>query len=95
VIRWVRFSAVGIAGTGVQLLALWLLLKLRMNYLAATALAVEAAVLHNYVWHSLWTWRGLTGSLWRFQLSNGLVLSAQPDPDAAVHGMAGNPRPPC
>jgi putative flippase GtrA len=73
VIRWLRFSAVGIAGTGVQLLALWLLLKLRMNYLAATALAVEAALLHNYVWHSLWTWRGLTGSLWRFQVSNGLV----------------------
>lgn len=44
-----------------------------MNYLAATALAVEAALLHNYVWHSLWTWRGHAGSLWRFQVSNGLA----------------------
>lgn len=44
-----------------------------MNYLGATALAVEAALLHNYAWHSVWTWRGVRGSLWRFQLSNGFV----------------------
>ena len=75
-IRWLKFSAVGIVGTGVQLLALALYLKLRMNYLPATALAVETALLHNYVWHSLWTWRGRPGRLWRFQLSNGLVSIA-------------------
>lgn len=77
-IRWLKFNTVGVVGTGVQLLILYLLLKLRMNYLAATALAVEVALLHNYVWHSRWTWREiagsfLRGSLWRFQLSNGLV----------------------
>lgn len=72
-IRWLKFSTVGIAGTGVQLLALYRLLKFHMNYLAATALAVETAVLHNYIWHSSWTWRGRPGSFWRFQLSNGLV----------------------
>jgi putative flippase GtrA len=49
-----------------------------MNYLPATALAVEMAVLHNYVWHTRWTWRdhgrrGRPGSLWRFQISNGLI----------------------
>jgi putative flippase GtrA len=73
VIRWFKFSAVGIAGAGVQLVTLSLLLKLHLNYLPATALAVETALLHNYVWHSLWTWRGRPGSLWRFQLSNGMV----------------------
>jgi putative flippase GtrA len=73
VIRWLKFSAVGAAGTGVQLLALALYLKLDMNYLLATAAAVETALLHNYVWHSHWTWRGRAGRFWRFQLSNGLV----------------------
>ena len=27
-----------------------------MNYLIATVLAVEAAILHNFVWHERWTW---------------------------------------
>jgi putative flippase GtrA len=73
VTRWLKFSTVGIAGTGVQLLALALLLKLHMNYLAATVLAVETALVHNYLWHQRWTWRGRLGSFWRFQLSSGLV----------------------
>jgi putative flippase GtrA len=71
-IRWVRFNAVGILGAGIQLAVLWLMLRLRVNYLVATAIALETAVLHNYVWHRLWTWRGQPGSLWRFHLSNGL-----------------------
>ena len=28
-----------------------------ISYLTATALAVELAVLNNFVWHQLWTWR--------------------------------------
>lgn len=60
--RFTKFSAVGIAGTGVQLLALALYLKLHANYLWATAAAVETAILHNFLWHSLWTWRECTCS---------------------------------
>ena len=71
-IRWVRFNAVGILGAGIQLAVLWLMLRLRVNYLVATAIALEIAVLHNYVWHCRWTWAGRAGSLWRFHLSNGL-----------------------
>lgn len=71
--RWLKFSAVGIVGTGVQLLALALYLKLHLNYLLATAAAVETAILHNYLWHARWTWRGRKGNFWGFQLSNGLV----------------------
>jgi len=71
-IRWVRFNAVGILGAGIQLAVLWLMLRLRANYLVATAIALEIAVLHNYVWHCFWTWHGQTGSIWRFHLSNGL-----------------------
>jgi putative flippase GtrA len=75
-IRWIKFNAVGLMGVAVQLAALALGTRLGMNYLIATALAVETAVLHNYVWHTRWTWRGRPGSLWRFQVSNGLVSLA-------------------
>ena len=72
-IRWIKFNIVGIGGAAVQIAALSLYIQLGVNYLLATALAVETAVLHNYVWHRHWTWRGTPGSLWRFQLSNGAV----------------------
>lgn len=71
--RWLRFNAVGILGAGVQLVMLALLLRLRVHYLVATAIALETALLHNYVWHRRWTWADKTGSLWRFHISNGLV----------------------
>src|SRR5215467_4854164 len=71
--RWLKFNAVGVIGAGVQLAVLTLLLQTGVHYLIATVLAVESAVLHNYVWHVRWTWIGRTGSLWRFHLANGLV----------------------
>jgi len=71
--RWLRFNAVGILGAGIQLAALALMLRLHIHYLVATVLAIEAALLHNYVWHRRWTWAGQGGSLWRFHLSNGII----------------------
>jgi putative flippase GtrA len=53
-----------------------------VNYLVATAIADEAAVLHNFAWHRRWTWRDRAASvdrrasraaLGRFHLANGLV----------------------
>ena len=52
-----------------------------MNYLAATVLAVEAAVLHNFVWHEHVTWADVIAlcrhSVWsrllRFHVANGLI----------------------
>jgi putative flippase GtrA len=56
-IRWLKFNAVGGIGIGVQLLALALLKgALHLDYLLATALAVEAAVVHNFIWHERFTW---------------------------------------
>jgi putative flippase GtrA len=85
--RWVKFNAVGAMGILVQLVALAVLAgPLRIHYLVATALAVEAAVLHNFVWHCRWTWKDraggaarlawVLGALWRFHVSNGLVSMA-------------------
>jgi putative flippase GtrA len=72
-VRWLKFSAVGAVGVLVQLGLLALLVRLGVHYLAATALAVESAVLQNYYWHARWTWKGRDGSVWRFHLANGLI----------------------
>jgi putative flippase GtrA len=78
-IRWWKFNAVGAMGIVVQLLALTLLKSgFRVNYLVATALAVEAAVIHNFFWHERYTWaeRESTSRLIRFakfNLSNGVI----------------------
>jgi len=56
-LRWCKFNFVGGIGVGVQCAALLLLKSvLHFNYLAATAIAVEAAVVHNFVWHEQFTW---------------------------------------
>lgn len=81
--RFIRFNTVGAIGIGVQLGVLVLLKSgLGMDYMWATALAVEAAVLHNFCWHVKWTWRDRTLNatprslliqLWKFHLGNGAV----------------------
>ena len=81
-LRWLKFNLVGAIGFVVQLVALRILHgRLGMNYLLATALAVEIAVLHNFVWHELYTWRdrtrqtagGTLGRLVAFNLTNGTL----------------------
>jgi putative flippase GtrA len=55
--RWSKFNFVGAIGIAVQFAALCVLKSVfHFNYLVATALAVEAAVLHNFVWHERFTW---------------------------------------
>ena len=80
--RWLKFNFVGGVGIAVQLGALWVLKgQLHLHYLVATALAVELAVLHNFVWHERFTWKDRAGGppgavgrrLLRFHLGNGLV----------------------
>ncbi len=85
-VRWIKFNAVGMLGVGVQLAILTLLTKAAgVHYLAATAAAVETAVLHNFLWHERYTWRDRTRSLQgagalhrllRFHLTNGLLSLA-------------------
>src|SRR5262249_41261445 len=78
---WLKFNAVGALGITVQLGVLALLKSgAGLRYLPATAIAVETAVLHNFMWHERWTWfertrstRGLPDRLARFHLANGVV----------------------
>lgn len=77
-IRWLKFNAVGAGGIVVQLVALTLLKSgFRLDYLVATALAVEAAVIHNFFWHERFTWADRTAGsssarFFRFNLTTGL-----------------------
>jgi putative flippase GtrA len=80
--RWLKFNTVGGIGIGVQLLILaGLKSVLHLDYLAATACAVEAAILHNFFWHERFTWvdrargRGFT-RLFKFNLTTGMVSLA-------------------
>lgn len=81
VARWMKFNLVGGVGIAVQLLMLWLLTTCGMDYMLATGLAVESAVLHNFVWHEHFTWADRRNGpvlqsvarLLRFNLSTGAV----------------------
>ena len=80
-----KFNFVGGLGIGVQLAALAVLRSLlKLDYLLATGLAVEIAVLHNFLWHERFTWADRPASRWlqsllrlaKFNLSNGAVSLA-------------------
>jgi putative flippase GtrA len=85
-IRWLKFNFVGGIGIAVQFAVLFLLKsRLHFHYLLATVIAVEAAVVHNFVWHERFTWidrmPGNAKRSWRrslirlvrFNLANGAV----------------------
>jgi putative flippase GtrA len=77
--RWAKFSAVGATGIAVQLFTLAALLRATgVHYLIATALAVEASILHNFIWHRRWTWADRQSSsvavmLVRFNFTSGAL----------------------
>jgi putative flippase GtrA len=82
IVRWCKFNLVGGIGIGVQFVSLFLLKSvLRFDYLFATAIAVEAAVVHNFFWHEQFTWADRVTSSWRssfvrfarFNFTTGLV----------------------
>ena len=84
-VRWLKFNGVGGLGIVVQLAALVALKSgFHLDYLVATGIAVEIAVLHNFVWHERFTWKDRAGGaiggrllrLLRFHLGNGLISIA-------------------
>ena len=84
-LRWLKFNAVGGIGIVVQLGALSLFRGLlHLDYLVATACAVEAAVVHNFLWHERFTWsdrvritpRQSLARFVRFNTTTGLISIA-------------------
>jgi putative flippase GtrA len=83
--RWAKFNAIGALGFCIQLSALWFfIVALKLTSLVATALAVETAVVHNFVWHQFLTWKDRSSEkrydwlkrLFAFNLTNGAVSLA-------------------
>lgn len=85
-LHWIKFNAVGVLGFALQSGTLFLLTHTAhpLGYLAATAIAVELAVLNNFVWHQRWTWSDRPAAtmqvtlarLVKFHVTNGLVSIA-------------------
>ena len=80
--RWLKFNFVGGIGIAVQLGALVLFRSIpHLDIWLATAIAVEIAVIHNFVWHERFTWRDRPATharqSWlrfaKFNASNGAV----------------------
>jgi putative flippase GtrA len=80
---WLKFNAVGIMGTALQLVTLSLMVRLfgKRNYLILTGIAVEVSILHNFAWHTKWTWADRMSdgilhkvtALLRFNLTTGAI----------------------
>ena len=77
-----KFNLVGLLGAALQLLLLYVLTKcFHISAIAATPMAVEIVVLHNFAWHERFTWRDRPlnsirqriARLWRFHVGNGLI----------------------
>ena len=81
-VRWLKFNAVGTVGICVQLGVLAALTSvLGLNYLLATGLAVESAVIHNFFWHERFTWNDRrtsagVGRFLKFNFTTGLFSLA-------------------
>jgi dolichol-phosphate mannosyltransferase len=82
-IHFIRFNVVGVLGFALQTGALFVLTHRPhpVDYLLATAVAVELAVLNNFVWHQRWTWSDRPSAtpgetvrrLVRFNITNGAI----------------------
>ncbi len=81
--HWLKFNLVGLTGFALQSAVLFVLTHVAysIGYLAATAVAVELAVLNNFVWHQRWTWNDRPSEtkaetfrrLAKFNVTTGLV----------------------
>jgi len=79
--RILKFSLVGAIGIVVQFVVLCGLVKAHVHYLVATVLAVESALVHNFIWHRQFTWSDQVdlrrfanlSRFFRFHLSNGAI----------------------
>jgi putative flippase GtrA len=63
--RWAKFNAVGALGFCVQLCAVYVFVRsFKIDPIVGTALAVETAILHNFIWHHFLTWKDRRSEGW-------------------------------
>jgi putative flippase GtrA len=55
--RFLRYNMIGLLGLSLKFCVLALLVELaHFRYILATVIAVETTILHNFSWHTFWTW---------------------------------------
>ena len=83
--RVVKFALVGTWGFAVNMFFLWFLTEIAgLYYLLSSILAIEIALINNYVLNDLWTWhdRGIAGKaeyfkrMLRYQITAGVSMLA-------------------
>lgn len=82
-VRFLRFSTVGGSGVIIDMVALYLLSDvhhLGLGLSASKFLASELAIINNFLWNSLWTFRavdrGTSGRTWQTWLRRLIVFNA-------------------
>ena len=71
-ITFLKFGIVGGSGVIVNYLCFWILVEIsKLNHLIASIIATEAAILNNFIFNDLWTFRDRrSGSSLSFRLLN-------------------------
>jgi putative flippase GtrA len=73
--RFARFLVVGLSGTVIDFVLLWLLKGAGMPTLAANSLSFSAGAVSNFTWNRLWTFREARGRHWVLQMAQFLAVS--------------------
>ena len=83
--RWGLFNLIGTGGFIIQMTVLATLVRLcGWHYGWASVVAIELAIVHNFIAHSHWTWRDRAARTWpdrrrtfgRYQLAKSASLAA-------------------
>ena len=73
-----RFATVGLSGYVVNLAVYWAALNAQIEYRAAATLAFAVALVNNFAWNRLWTFRDSPGRLgdqaFRFVVVSGAAF---------------------
>ena len=79
-VQLVRFAAVGMSGYVVNLAVFWLAVSAKVEFRAAATAAFAVALVNNFVWNRLWTFRDAPGRIHgqalRFLLVSGAAFLA-------------------
>jgi len=73
--RFARFLVVGLSGTAIDFILLWLLKGAGMSTLPANSLSFSAGAVSNFTWNRLWTFPEARSRHWALQMAQFLAVS--------------------
>lgn len=73
--RFARFLVVGLSGTVIDFVLLWLLKGAGMPTLTANSLSFTAGAVSNFTWNRLWTFPNARGRHWALQMAKFVAVS--------------------